>query len=131
MNLQVETKKEKEVLEITALVEKKIAEAKIKEGLCNLFLKHTTAALTTGEVGEGTGDDLLETVQKIIPKINFRHLHNPSHAPDHMIASILGPSLAIPIQDGKLQLGRWQRVLLVELNGPKSREVIISVQPLV
>lgn len=127
MDLKVKTNKEKEVLEITDLVENKILESKVRNGVCTIFLKHTTAALTTGEIGEGTGDDLLETVQKIIPEVNFRHLHNPSHTPDHMIGSLLGPSITVPIREGKLDLGRWQRILLVELNGPKTRELSISI----
>jgi secondary thiamine-phosphate synthase enzyme len=90
---------------------------------------HTTAALTTGEVGEGTEEDLLDVVQQMIPRIRFRHGHNPSHAWSHMASSILGPSLMVPIANGKLVLGTWQSVLLVELDGPRDREVQVTLVP--
>jgi len=80
-----------------------------------------------GEVGEGTEEDLLDVLEKIIPKIRFRHAHDPSHAPAHMIASILGPSLAFPIARGKLALGTWQSVLLIELDGPRERTVHLQL----
>ena len=92
-----------------------------------LFVTHTTAALTTGEIGEGTEQDLLEVVQQVIPSIRFRHAHDPSHAWSHMAASILGPSLVIPVSDGQLTLGTWQSVLLVELDGPRERNVYVTL----
>ncbi len=121
--LKVETTEKRQIIEITQLVQEKIDSLEVDSGLCTLFIHHTTAALTTGEVGEGTDEDLLETLEKMIPQINFRHLHNPQHAPDHMIGSILGPCLSVPIKDGKLSLGHWQRLLLVELCGPRTREI--------
>jgi|SRR3989344_4915996 len=125
--LKVKTSQNKEAVEITDLVNDLITKSKVKSGLCHLFVKHTTAALTTGEVGEGTDEDLLEIVQKMIPKINFRHLHNPEHAPDHMVGSVVGPSLTIPISGGQLDLGHWQRVLLIEMNGPRQREIVVTI----
>ena len=125
--ITVSTQRAKQVLDITGKVEQLISDMGISEGLCNLFVKHTTAALTTGEAIEGTDEDLMETLQKIIPKIDFRHAHDPSHAPDHMISSIVGASLTIPVQRGSLLLGTWQRVLFVESNGPRNRQIIVTV----
>jgi secondary thiamine-phosphate synthase enzyme len=68
----------------------------------------------------------METLVKMIPSIRFRHGHDPAHAPDHMISSIVGASLSIPVSGGKLLLGTWQRVLLVECNGPRTREVVLT-----
>ena len=125
--ITVSTQREKQVLDMTGKIEQFISDTGISDGLCNLFVTHTTAALTTGEAIEGTDEDLMETLQKIIPKINFRHAHDPSHAPDHMISSIVGASLTIPVQRGSLLLGTWQRVLFVESNGPRNRQVIVTV----
>jgi len=83
--------------------------------------------LAVGEVGEGTEEDLMEVLEKIIPRIRFRHGHDPSHAPDHMISSLLGPSLSVPVLGGKLALGTWQRVLLLEFNGPRERSVAVHL----
>jgi secondary thiamine-phosphate synthase enzyme len=121
--LKIKTDRLKQVVDLTDRVNALIAKRKIAEGLCCLFVTHTTACLTTGEVGEGTEKDLLDVVQEMIPKIDFRHGHDPSHAWSHMASSILGPSLTVPVSDGKLVLGTWQSVLLVELDGPRERDL--------
>ncbi len=127
--LKLSTTSRKQVVDLTDKVEALIRKAKLQEGLCTLFLIHTTAALTTGEVGEGTEEDLLEVVEKLIPRITFQHAHNPSHAWSHMASSVIGPSLTIPVSNGALVLGTWQSVLLVELDGPKQREIHITLLP--
>ena len=125
--IKVSTLGDKQVLDITDRVQRFVSDAGADSGLCHVFVTHTTAALTTGESIEGTDEDLMEVLERIIPKIEFRHEHDPSHAPDHMIASIVGPSVTIPIRGGKLQLGTWQSVLLVECNGPRDRKVVVTV----
>ena len=125
--LQVKTGSLKEVVDLTDRLQALIGRAKMRDGLCAVFVTHTTAALTTGEIGEGTEQDLLEVVQQMIPSIRFRHAHDPSHAWSHMAASILGPSLVIPVSDGQLTLGTWQSVLLVELDGPRERNVYVTL----
>lgn len=85
--------------------------------------------LTTGEIGEGTEEDFLEIIEQLIPRIRFRHAHDPSHAWSHMAASILGPSLTVPVSSGKLALGAWQSVMLVELDGPRERRVHCTLHP--
>lgn len=119
----------KEIIDLTDRVNAVVGKAGVHEGLCSLFLTHTTAGLTTGEVGEGTEEDLLDVMEAIIPKIRFRHAHDPSHAWSHMAGSVLGPSLSIPVADGRLVLGTWQSVLLVELDGPKQRRIHVTVLP--
>jgi secondary thiamine-phosphate synthase enzyme len=125
--LTISSKRAKQVLDITARIQQYLIQAGINEGLCNIFVAHTTAGLTTGEAIEGTDEDLMETLERMIPEIKFRHGHDPSHAPDHMISSILGASLTVPVRGGRLQLGTWQRVLLVECNGPRDREIVLTV----
>lgn len=125
--LHVKTNSRKQVVDLTDKVEAVIRKAKMAEGLCSLFVMHTTAALTTGEIGEGTEQDFLQIVEQIIPEIQFRHAHNPAHAWSHMASSILGPSLTIPVSDGKLLLGTWQSVMLVELDGPRDRTVHMTL----
>jgi secondary thiamine-phosphate synthase enzyme len=125
--LHISTSHLKQVVDLTDDVEGVIHKAKMQEGLCSIFVAHTTAALTTGEVGEGTEQDLLDVVEQMIPRITFRHAHDPSHAWSHMASSILGPSLVIPVSAGKLVLGTWQSVLLVELDGPRERQVHVTL----
>jgi secondary thiamine-phosphate synthase enzyme len=128
IEITISTRQDKQVLDITDRIQDYVSRSGIDAGLCNVFVAHTTAGLTTGESIEGTDEDLMEVLERIIPRIKFRHAHDPSHAPDHMIASIVGASLTIPINSGKLQLGTWQRVLLVECNGPRERKVVVTVR---
>ena len=128
-SITIKTRRPKQVIDITGEIERWLAGVKVENGLCNLFVEHTTAALTTGEAIEGTDEDLMETLERMIPKINFRHGHDPSHAPDHMISSILGAGLTVPLRNGRLRLGTWQRVLLVECNGPRDREIVVTALP--
>ena len=125
--LRVTTAHLKEVVDLTPRIQALIERAKMRDGLCALFVAHTTAALTTGEIGEGTEQDLLDVVEQIIPSIRFRHAHDPSHAWSHMAASLLGPALTLPVIDGRLALGTWQSVLLVELDGPRERTVYVTL----
>ena len=127
--LKIKTSHLKQVVNLTERLEAVIQQAHLQEGVCAVFVTHTTAGITTGEIGEGTEQDFLQIVEEMIPRIQFRHAHDPSHAWSHMASSILGPSLAIPVSGGKLVLGTWQSVMLVELDGPRDRDVHISLIP--
>ncbi|UVT20644.1 MAG: YjbQ family protein [Nitrospira sp.] len=127
--LRIKTSAPKEVVDLTDRLEAIVRKAKLQDGVCVLFVTHTTAAVTTGEIGEGTEQDLLQVVEKMIPRIQFQHAHNPAHAWSHMASSILGPSLTVPVSGGKLVLGTWQSVMLVELDGPRERTVHVTLMP--
>lgn len=125
----VSTKKHKEIVDITELINEKLQELEVSNGLCSLFLTHTTAALTTADLDPGTDLDMLDAFEAMIPKLNYRHPHDPSHVPDHIMSSLIGSSLVLPIKEGKLLLGTWQRVVLVELDGPRERQIILNPLP--
>ena len=108
----ITTKKKDEVVDITETVENLLEEMKAQSGICVVFVSHTTCALTTADLDPGTDLDFLNALRHMLPHISYRHPHDPSHTPDHILSSILGPSLAIPYQDGQLLLGTWQRVIL-------------------
>ena len=122
----IKTKKEREIIDITHEVQKRVPRHKIEDGLCNLFVLHTTAALTTADLDPGTEDDFLDAFEALIPKLQYRHPHNPGHVKDHIMATILGASLIIPIEKGELMLGAWQKIILVELGGPRERNIVVS-----
>ncbi len=122
----IPTKKNKEIVDLTDRIDQVLKKKGWKSGVCSLFATHATCCLTTGEIGEGTAEDFLEIAWEVIPKISFRHAHNPSHAPAHMASSLIGHSLTIPVKDSLLVLGTWQRIMLVELDGPRERRVIVS-----
>jgi secondary thiamine-phosphate synthase enzyme len=124
--ITITTKKKDEVVDITETVENLLEEMKAPSGICVVFVAHTTCALTTADLDPGTDLDFLNALRRMLPHISYRHPHDPSHTPDHILSSILGPSLAIPYQDGQLLLGIWQRVILVELDGPRQRTLHVS-----
>jgi len=117
------TNKQKEVLDVT---EKVSSHLKISEGIVFVFITHTTASLTTADLDPGTDLDFLDAIEAIAPKLKYRHPHDPSHTNDHIMSSIIGSSVSIPVSKGKLVLGTWQRIILVELNGPRERNIVIN-----
>lgn len=123
--MTITTRKKKEVIDITEQIER-LLEKEEDIRVCFLFIKHTTAALTTADLDPGTDLDMLDAFETIIPKLSYRHPHNPSHVPDHIMSSIIGSSVAIPISNGTLDLGTWQSVVLIELDGPREREIVIT-----
>jgi len=126
--LKIKTRKKKEVLDITETVEKALGEqCSDGSGICNLFILHTTAAVTTADLDPGTDLDMLDAFEEMIPKLRYRHPHNPAHVPDHILSALIGTSVALPFERGKILLGTWQRVVLIELDGPRDREVVITV----
>ena len=124
--LTIATKKKDEIVDITDTIEAALQEMKAENGLCFLFAAHTTCALTTADLDPGTDRDLLDALRRVLPHMSYRHPHDPSHTPDHILSSIIGPSLAVPYQNGQLQLGTWQRIILVELDGPRRRTIHVS-----
>jgi secondary thiamine-phosphate synthase enzyme len=125
--LQVKTTKPKQVVDITDTIAEKVQQSDVTDGLCSLFVLHTTASITTADLDPGTDLDMLDLLEALVPDISFRHPHNPAHVPDHIFSSLIGPSLTIPVNDKKLVLGTWQRVVLVELDGPRERDVMVTV----
>lgn len=125
MRLTIKTRKKREVVDITDKVESGLRPASAgKNGFCHLSVLHTTAALTTADLDPGTDLDLLDAFEHMVPKLRYRHPHDPSHVGDHIMSALIGTSVSVAIENGKLVLGTWQRIVLVELDGPREREVI-------
>ena len=124
---EITTTKKDEVIDITDTVNEIIAKNGKENGVCVLNLLHTTCAITTMDLDPGTDEDLLEALRKMLPKISYRHPHDPNHTPDHILSSIIGTSISLIFENKSLVLGTWQRVVLVELNGPKLRSIAYSI----
>jgi secondary thiamine-phosphate synthase enzyme len=122
----IKTTKHKEIVDITDEIEKYLSSQKVESGLINVFVKHTTCALTTADLDPGTDLDMLDAFEEIVPKLKYRHPHDPSHTPEHIINTILGASVIVPFENKKLLLGTWQRVILVESSGPREREIVLN-----
>ncbi|HET6622526.1 MAG TPA: secondary thiamine-phosphate synthase enzyme YjbQ [Candidatus Saccharimonadales bacterium] len=121
--LHISTEHKRQVIDITDQVAATLPD---DEGMLSVFVQHTTAALTIMDLDPGTDDDFLDFLNSLVPNIDWRHPHDPAHAPDHLLASLVGPSAVVPYIKGRLQLGSWQRLVLVEFDGPRELSVIIS-----
>jgi secondary thiamine-phosphate synthase enzyme len=124
--LSVSTKKKDQVLDITDMVKGFLREEGVEQGVCVVFAAHTTCAITTADLDPGTDLDLLNALRHILPELRYRHPHDPEHTPDHILSSLIGPSVMVPYANGQLLLGVWQRIILVELDGPRQRTVHLS-----
>ena len=124
---QVKTSKKDQIADITDQVSEIIKESNKKNGVIVLSVLHTTCALTTADLDPGTDLDLLEALRKMLPEILYRHPHDPSHTSDHILSSIIGTSLSLIFENQTLSLGTWQRIILVELNGPRTRQIAFSI----
>src|SRR3989344_4529580 len=127
-SLTIKTKKEKELVDITENINEVIRKNKFNDGTITLFLTHTTAALTTIDQDPRVDKDLFMALDKVVPKLNYHHPHNPGHMPSHVLSSIIGTSLSLVVENGELILGPWQLVVLIELDGPKERIIYISLK---
>ena len=122
----IQSHQKRQIVDITNQVENALPGG---EGVAMVFVAHTTAAITTADLDPGTDQDFLDFLEAITPSLNWRHPHNPAHAPDHLLASLIGSSVMVPYTNGRLQLGAWQRIVLVELDGPRDRTITLQFLP--
>jgi secondary thiamine-phosphate synthase enzyme len=127
----VETRGENDMHDVTSTVSRVVDESGCESGLVNVFVRHTTAAIMIGEYEPGLMHDIPVPLERIAPPdFDYRHnqLNHDDNAHSHLVGSIMGPSESIPFVDGRLLLGTWQQIILLELDPhPRSREVIVQV----
>ncbi|MBW1840961.1 MAG: YjbQ family protein [Deltaproteobacteria bacterium] len=123
MIITVKTNARTELLDITSVIQERVTTAGVGEGLCMLYVPHTTAAITINESADpSVRDDILMILNKIIPwKAAYRHLEGNS--PAHIKATIVGPSELIAVENGRLVLGTWQGIFFCEFDGPRTRKL--------
>ncbi|WIG61276.1 MAG: hypothetical protein OJF49_004024 [Ktedonobacterales bacterium] len=124
--ITVATTRKDQVLDITDTIESFLQREEQENGICVAFAAHTTCALTTADLDPGTDLDLLAALRHLLPHVSYRHPHDPTHTPDHILSTLIGPSVAIPFARHQLLLGTWQRVILVELDGPRQRTIHLA-----
>lgn len=126
--LILNTKEKQEVINITQEVGKIVAESKVIEGICLLNVLHTTAAILINEDESGFKNDVLTLLGHIIPGKNWEHNCKDNNASSHLAASLISSSVSLPINKGILGLGTWQKILFVELDGPRTnRQVMVQI----
>ena len=127
--VEISTRRKREVVDITARCADELQSLKRADGLCHLFLLHTTAGLTIADLDPGTDLDLLDAFDAMVPELDYRHPHDPSHVPDHILSALVGTSLVFPVKGARPLLGEWQRIVLMEFDGPRRRRLALSFVP--
>lgn len=104
--------------DLTSRVSEVVTRSAAADGLCHVFLPHATAGLALFETGAGSEADLDATIDRLLPRDDrWQHAHgSPGHGADHVLPAWIGPSLTVPVVDGRLALGTWQSVVLVDPN---------------
>ncbi len=123
-HLRIKTSQKDQVVDLTARIEAELPPG--GSGAVAVTVAHTTCAITTADLDPGTDLDLLNALRHLLPDLRYRHPHDPEHTPDHILASLIGPSVLIPFNSRRLVLGTWQRIILVELDGPRERKVYLT-----
>lgn len=132
MILHFKTTQRQQCLEITDEVRDRVRQSGMKSGLCHVMALHATAAIIINENADpNIGVDLITALNRAVPEhAGWLHDRIDNNAQSHLLASILGPSETIPIENGELLLGTWQGILLVELDGPRrERKVAVTLIP--
>ncbi|ASJ00561.1 secondary thiamine-phosphate synthase enzyme YjbQ [Thermococcus gorgonarius] len=129
--IEVPTKERFQIIDITDEVQRKVWEGKMKHGIALVFTKHTTTGLMINEPERGLLQDFKSKMKELIPKgKGYLHDRIDNNAHSHLRASLLlNSELVIPVDEGELLLGTWQRILFVELDGPRHRKVLVMLCP--
>lgn len=119
--------KKNEFIDITHYIKDEVRNSKLKEGVINIFVPHTTAGITINENADpSVKEDITNGLRKIAPEdANYEHLEG--NADSHIKSTLVGVSLTIPFENGELLLGTWQGIFFTEFDGPRTRKFIIQI----
>ena len=128
LTLSVNTRNRSEMIDITSKVEEELSRSGLKDGVCFLFVPHTTAGITINESADpSVATDIQAMLNKLIPwEGSYRHLEGNSAA--HIKSSLIGNSVMVFVESGHLKLGTWQGIFFCEFDGPRSRKLYVKFQ---
>lgn len=127
-SIDVSTDSRTALVDITSKVEKVVRESGVENGICYLYVPHTTAAITINENADpSVGADILKEVNKVIP-FDDKYSHLEGNAAAHIKSTLIGVSRTIPVESGSLSLGTWQGIFFCEFDGPRRRKVLVKVR---
>ena len=127
LEISVKTKSRNEFINITSEVQNAVDKSGIKDGVCHIFVPHTTAGIT---INEAADPDVVADIQQELNKIapaGSHYRHTEGNADAHIKASIIGSSLTVFIENSKLKLGTWQGIFFCEFDGPRNRKVWVKI----
>ncbi|MBV8856192.1 MAG: YjbQ family protein [Acidobacteria bacterium] len=126
--IMLRSREREDLVEFTGEVGEVVRESGLSEGVCVLFVRHTTAGLTVNENADpDVASDMLHCLRTLIPQHGMGFKHGEQNSDAHIKASLVGPSVTVPFADGRLLLGRWQGIFLCEFDGPRRREVVLTI----
>lgn len=126
-NISVRTHSRIEMVDITSVVQKEISKTGITEGLCVVYVPHTTAGITINEGADpAVCQDILNKLNELVPAdAGYRHMEG--NADSHIKASLMGSSVTVLVERGRPVLGTWQKIFFCEFDGPRSRKVFVNI----
>lgn len=125
--ISVSTKKRNEFVELTSKIEEIVRKIDIENGVCFIYVPHTTCGLTINENADpSVKKDIMDKLEQLVPE-NDRYSHMEGNSDAHIKSSILGHSLTVFVENGSLQLGTWQGIFLCEFDGPRTRQVWLKI----
>jgi secondary thiamine-phosphate synthase enzyme len=125
--LSVSTRGRTEFVPITGLVEKAVKESGVKNGVCHVFVPHTTAGVTINENADrDVAEDIRKELDKLVPMDN-NYCHSEGNSAAHIKSTLVGASVTVFISDGRLKLGTWQGIFFCEFDGPRERKVWVKI----
>jgi secondary thiamine-phosphate synthase enzyme len=128
VQLDVRTRARSELQDITAQVQQALAGSGVQEGLCHLFVPHTTAGLTLNENWDrDVRGDLVRALAAMVPDVPYHH--GEGNSPAHLMSTLVGASETLLVSGGRLVLGSWQGIYLAEFDGPRQRRVLVKIVP--
>ncbi|MGD9405096.1 MAG: secondary thiamine-phosphate synthase enzyme YjbQ [Anaerolineae bacterium] len=126
VELQVRTHARRELQDITSQAQRAVDESGVEEGICHVFVPHTTAALTLNENWDpDVRGDLVRALAAMVPDVPYHH--GEGNSPAHLMSTLVGASETLLVSEGRLLLGSWQGLYLAEFDGPRRRRVLLSI----
>ena len=125
--LHIQSQEKRHLVDITGEVQSAVVGSGVRDGLCHLFVPHTTAGLIVNENWDpAVSRDILSALERIVPSGPYSH--REGNAPAHIMTSLVGSDATLFIRDGRILLGSWQGVYLAEFDGPRNRRVLVKTQ---
>jgi secondary thiamine-phosphate synthase enzyme len=127
LNFKIKTSDQTVFMDITSQVKRLVADAGVKDGICLVYIPHTTCAVTINEAADpDVQRDMLMELNRIVP-FQDGYAHTEGNSAAHIKTSMMGPSVSIPVHEGRLTLGTWQGIYLTEFDGPRNRSVFVQL----
>ncbi len=125
ITINVKTKTRIDMVDITSSVQKEVSKSGIADGICTVYVPHTTAGITINEGADpAVCDDIINKLNEMVPA-NAGYRHMEGNADSHIKASMMGSSVSVLVEGGRLVLGTWQKIFFCEFDGPRSRKVYL------